>query len=50
MFKRSSHRAAVAGIGVRQQQRRAALRGSFRRAAVVLADDRFDRGDGPAPA
>ena len=46
---RSGHRRDMTGIGVRQQQRRAALRGSFRRAAVVLADHRFDRGDCPAP-
>jgi hypothetical protein len=49
--QQSSHQRAAqlaAGLSVRQQQRQGASRGSIRRTAVVLADDRFDRGDGPA--
>jgi hypothetical protein len=46
----SSSRAAVTAIGVKQQQRPAASRGSIRQTAVVPADDRFDRGDGPERA
>ena len=44
------HAAETVATGVRQQQRLGASRGSIRRTAVVLADDRFDRGDGPEPA
>jgi hypothetical protein len=40
----------VTPSGVRQQQRPAASRGCIRRTAIVQADDRFDRGDGPEPA
>jgi len=40
----------AAAVGVKQQQQPAASRGSIPRTAVVLADDRFDRGDGPEPA
>jgi hypothetical protein len=47
---RGSHQAETTAQGLRQQQRPAACRGSTRRTAVVLADDRFDRGDGPEPA
>jgi hypothetical protein len=46
----SSHRGGATAPGVRQQQRPAASRGSIRRTAVVLADDRFDRADGPERA
>jgi len=41
--------AGTAASGVTQQQRPATSRGSMRRAAVVLADGRFDGGDGPGP-
>ena len=50
LLVRSGHDGDVTPIGVRQQQRPASSRGSIRRTAVVLADDRFDRGDGPEPA
>ena len=36
---------AAPGRSVKQQPRPAAFRGSIRRTAVLLADDRFDRGD-----
>ena len=45
-----SHALGATPLGVRQQQRPASSRGSIRRTAVVLADDRFDRGGGPEPA
>ncbi len=51
--EQSSHQRAAqltVGLGVRQQQRPAASGGCIRRTAVVLADDRFDRGDDPEPA
>ena len=45
-------RKATSHKGVMQQQRLrpATFRGSIRRTAVVLADDRFYRDDGPEPA
>jgi hypothetical protein len=47
---RSGHQREMTGVGVRRQQPPAASRGCIRRTAPVLADDRFDRGDGPEPA
>jgi hypothetical protein len=48
--QRSGDARRVTRIGVKQQQRRAALCGCIRQTATVLADDRFDRVGSPAQA